>query len=339
MTEIKLLNKIGKAGVDRFDGAKYTLSEDAAAPAGILVRSAAMHEMAFGPELLAIARAGAGVNNIPLDRCSEQGIVVFNTPGANANGVKELALAALLLSSRKIDAGIAWAKTLKGQEGVEKLVEKGKSAFVGPELLGKTLGVIQRGNVPDLTLKAIFEEKGIEYVESQTAVEGKVAIQYYDVATNMLPALKQGVLDFGVLPEPAATNSALPVRFSLQELYGENDYPQAVLMIKTTALDDWSARYVEDILEALAESIAWVNEDVEERPAAAVAKLAPYLEEGLQSSLDGSKLTHTSIANCNLSIQTTGDGAEDAVYGYLARIKAIEPSAVGDVSDAFFYAL
>ena len=154
MTEIKLLNKIGKAGVDRFDGAKYTLSEDAAAPAGILVRSAAMHEMAFGPELLAIARAGAGVNNIPLDRCSEQGIVVFNTPGANANGVKELALAALLLSSRKIDAGIAWAKTLKGQEGVEKLVEKGKSAFVGPELLGKTLGVIGLGAIGGLVANA-----------------------------------------------------------------------------------------------------------------------------------------------------------------------------------------
>ena len=154
MTEIKLLNKIGKAGVDRFDGAKYTLSEDAAAPAGILVRSAAMHEMAFGPELLAIARAGAGVNNIPLDRCSEQGIVVFNTPGANANGVKELALAALLLSSRKIDAGIGWAKTLKGQEGVEKLVEKGKSAFVGPELLGKTLGVIGLGAIGGLVANA-----------------------------------------------------------------------------------------------------------------------------------------------------------------------------------------
>ena len=154
MTEIKLLNKIGKAVVDRFDGAKYTLSEDAAAPAGILVRSAAMHEMAFGPELLAIARAGAGVNNIPLDRCSEQGIVVFNTPGANANGVKELALAALLLSSRKIDAGIAWAKTLKGQESVEKLVEKGKSAFVGPELLGKTLGVIGLGAIGGLVANA-----------------------------------------------------------------------------------------------------------------------------------------------------------------------------------------
>ena len=154
MTEIKLLNKIGKAGIDRFDGAKYTLSEDAASPAGILVRSAAMHEMTFGPELLAIARAGAGVNNIPIDRCSEQGIVVFNTPGANANGVKELALAALLLSSRKINAGIAWAKTLKGQEGVEKLVEKGKSALVGPELLGKTLGVIGLGAIGGLVANA-----------------------------------------------------------------------------------------------------------------------------------------------------------------------------------------
>ena len=154
MTEIKLLNKIGKAGIDRFDGAKYTLSEDAASPAGILVRSAAMHEMTFGPELLAIARAGAGVNNIPIDRCSEQGIVVFNTPGANANGVKELALAALLLSSRKINAGIAWAKTLKGQEGVEKLVEKGKSAIVGPELLGKTLGVIGLGAIGGLVANA-----------------------------------------------------------------------------------------------------------------------------------------------------------------------------------------
>ena len=154
MTEIKLLNKIGKAGIDRFDGAKYTLSEDAASPAGILVRSAAMHEMTFGPELLAIARAGAGVNNIPIDRCSEQGIVVFNTPGANANGVKELALAALLLSSLKINAGLAWAKTLKGQEGVEKLVEKGKSAFVGPELLGKTLGVIGLGAIGGLVANA-----------------------------------------------------------------------------------------------------------------------------------------------------------------------------------------
>ena len=265
-------------------------------------------------------------------------VVNANSIAAHASTDADLAIMPVNAASKLFGNGEKMKMVAVVTHGNLFIVGNGEASAL-TDLYGKTLGVIQRGNVPDLTLKAIFEEKGIEYVESQTAVEGKVAIQYYDVATNMLPALKQGVLDFGVLPEPAATNSALPVRFSLQELYGENDYPQAVLMIKTTALDDWSARYVEDILEALAESIAWVNEDVEGRPAAAVAKLAPYLEEGLQSSLDGSQLTHTSIANCNLSVQTTGDGAEDAVQGYLARIKAIEPSAVGDVSDAFFYAL
>lgn len=204
------------------------------------------------------------------------------------------------------------------------------------DLYGKTLGVIQRGNVPDLTLKAIFEEQGIAYEESETAVEGKVAIRYYNVATDMLPALKQGLLDFGVLPEPAATNSALPVRFSLQTLYGENDYPQAVLMAKTEALDDWSDQYVADLLNALSESIAWVKADEEGRPAAAVANLSAYLEEGLDSSLDGTKLTHTSIVNCNLSVQPAAD-AKDSVLGYLAKIGAIEPTAVGAVTDAFFY--
>lgn len=265
-------------------------------------------------------------------------VVNANSIAAHASTDADLAIMPVNAASKLFGNGEKMKMVAVVTHGNLFIVGNGEASAL-TDLYGKTLGVIQRGNVPDLTLKAIFEEKGIEYVESETAVEGKVAIQYYDVATNMLPALKQGVLDFGVLPEPAATNSALPVRFSLQELYGENDYPQAVLMIKTTALDDWSARYVEDILEALAESIAWVNEDVEGRPATAVAKLAPYLEEGLQSSLDGSKLTHTSIANCNLSVQTTGDGAEDAVQGYLERIKAIEPSAVGDVSDAFFYAL
>ena len=154
MTEIKLLNKIAKSGTDCFDKSKYSLSEESASPVGILVRSASMHETEFNPELLAIARAGAGVNNIPLDRCSEQGIVVFNTPGANANGVKELAIAALLLASRKISQGIAWARSLKGQDGVEKLVEKGKSAFVGPEISGKTLGVIGLGAIGGLVANA-----------------------------------------------------------------------------------------------------------------------------------------------------------------------------------------
>lgn len=144
MYNIQLLNKIAKCGTQIFDE-NYTVSDAVTAPEGIMVRSAAMHDMEFGKELLAIARAGAGVNNIPLDKCSEQGIVVFNTPGANANAVKELAVCALLLASRKIVDGINWASTLT--EDVAKAVEKGKSAFVGPEIAGKTLGIIGLGAI------------------------------------------------------------------------------------------------------------------------------------------------------------------------------------------------
>ncbi len=154
MKNIKLLNKISKFGTEKFDTAKYVVSEDVASPDAIMVRSASMHEMEFGKELLAVARCGAGVNNIPCDKCAEQGIVVFNTPGANANGVKELALASLLLASRDIVGGIEWAKSLEGTEDIAKAVEKGKSAFVGPELKGKTLGIIGLGAIGGMVANA-----------------------------------------------------------------------------------------------------------------------------------------------------------------------------------------
>lgn len=143
---ILTLNKIAACGTSRF-GDAYTVGDNVENPQGILVRSASMHEMEMPASLEAIARAGAGVNNIPVDACSDKGIVVFNTPGANANAVKELVVAGLLLSSRKIVAGIQWAQGLKGQPDVGKLVEKGKSAFVGPELKGKKLGVIGLGAI------------------------------------------------------------------------------------------------------------------------------------------------------------------------------------------------
>lgn len=146
MYKIKLMNKISKVGTDLF-GQQYQIGEDIENEDGILVRSASLHDYQFPSTLLAIARAGAGVNNIPIDQCSEQGIVVFNTPGANANAVKELVLCALFLSSRQIVEGIDWVKTLKGQEGVGKLVEKGKSQFVGPEIDGKKLGIIGLGAI------------------------------------------------------------------------------------------------------------------------------------------------------------------------------------------------
>lgn len=147
MYSILTLNKIAAVGTDKFDSSKYTVGEEVSNPDAIMVRSAKMHDMEFGSNLLAIARAGAGVNNIPVDKCAESGIVVFNSPGANANAVKELAICALLLSSRKITEAAAWAASLKGTPDAPKTVEGGKSKFAGPEILGKTLGVIGLGAI------------------------------------------------------------------------------------------------------------------------------------------------------------------------------------------------
>ena len=153
MHNILCLNKISPLGTDRL-GENYTYAAEIENPEGILVRSAAMHDMELPNNLLAIARAGAGVNNIPVEKCAEAGIVVFNTPGANANAVKELVLAALLLTSRKIVPAIEWAQTLKGTADISKQVEKGKSAFAGPEILGKKLGVIGLGAIGVLVANA-----------------------------------------------------------------------------------------------------------------------------------------------------------------------------------------
>lgn len=155
MAQIKLLNKISAVGLGCFDRDAYDISTDFDNPDAVMVRSAAMHDMEFGDNLKAIARCGAGVNNIPIEECAEKGIVVFNTPGANANGVKELALAALLLASRDIIGGVAWANTLEND--VAKSVEKGKSAFAGCELKGKTLGVIGLGAIGGMVANAASE--------------------------------------------------------------------------------------------------------------------------------------------------------------------------------------
>ena len=152
MKNIKTMNKIAKIGLDELDKNIFNIGDDIENPEGILVRSASLHDMEFNPELKAIVRCGAGVNNIPTDKCAEQGIIVFNTPGANANGVKELTIASLLLASRKITDGINWANTL--ETDVAKQVEKGKSAFGGCEIAGKTLGVIGLGAIGGLVANA-----------------------------------------------------------------------------------------------------------------------------------------------------------------------------------------
>lgn len=147
MYQVKLFNKISKVGLDNLDPALYTCSEDCEAYDAVLVRSAKLHDTKFPANLKCIARAGAGVNNIPLERCAEEGIVVFNTPGANANAVKELVVCGLMLASRDIIGGIEWTKNLAGTPDIGPAAEKGKSKFAGPEIMGKRLGVIGLGAI------------------------------------------------------------------------------------------------------------------------------------------------------------------------------------------------
>ena len=156
MYKILTLNKISPSGLDHFDRKLYTYGTEMEAPDAIMVRSAAMHDMEFDKNTVAIARAGAGVNNIPIDKCAQEGIVVFNTPGANANAVKELVLCGLFLASRKVVPAIDFAKTLKDtpEADVAKQAEKGKSAFAGPEIMGKKLGVIGLGAIGVLVANA-----------------------------------------------------------------------------------------------------------------------------------------------------------------------------------------
>ena len=153
MYKIGTFNKISPVGLGKLTD-DFALVEDQNEANGIILRSYDMHEMEFSDNLLAIGRAGAGTNNIPVDRCAQQGIVVFNSPGANANAVKELCLAGMIMAARNIPAGIAWAKTLVGSEGVGKQIEKGKGQFAGTEIAGKKIGVIGLGAIGRLVANA-----------------------------------------------------------------------------------------------------------------------------------------------------------------------------------------
>ena len=148
MYNVKLLNNIKSSALSAFSSSKYNVSDTVENPAAIIVRSAKLHEMEFNPELLCIARAGAGVNNIPLEKCADNGVVVFNTPGANARAVAELAICSLFIASRNVIDGVQWVRSVANEgDEVPALVEKNKSKYGGPEILGKTLGVIGLGAI------------------------------------------------------------------------------------------------------------------------------------------------------------------------------------------------
>ena len=183
MYQIATLNKISKVGLTELTE-DYTITENVAEANGILVRSADMHDMEFSDDLLAIARAGAGVNNIPLERCAEAGIVVFNTPGANANAVKELTIAGLLLAARNIPSALTWAAGLT--EDVSKTVEKGKSQFAGTEITGKTLGIAGLGAI-GRKVAAAADALGMKVVSYDPYFDGEADFGVYDDLKEMLP--------------------------------------------------------------------------------------------------------------------------------------------------------
>ena len=195
MYNIKLLNKISNVGLAKFDTKEFAYYDDMENPDAIMVRSASMHDMEMPESLLAIARAGAGTNNIPVADCANKGIVVFNTPGANANAVKELVVLGMLLSSRKVTKDIDWCKTIKDEgDNVGKTVEKGKSAFAGPELKGKTLGVIGLGAIGRLV--------------AEVAVDLGMDVIGYDP----------------YLPEDAVLKKGITVNNNLDEIFPVADY-------------------------------------------------------------------------------------------------------------------
>jgi D-3-phosphoglycerate dehydrogenase len=190
MYKIQTLNKISSNGLDLLPRENYEYASEIVNPDAILVRSQQMLDMELPKSLIAVARAGAGVNNIPIDKCSERGIVVFNTPGANANGVKELVLAGLFLSSRKIYEGITWAKTLTKEADALKTIEKGKSNYEGPEILGKKLGVIGLGAIGVRVANAAYA-LGMEVAGYDPFISIEAA---WGVSRNVRKALNQDSL-------------------------------------------------------------------------------------------------------------------------------------------------
>ena len=213
MYRIKTLNKISSAGLDLLDQTRFQVGGEVENEDGVLVRSAPMHDYVFPEELRAIARAGAGTNNIPIDRCSENGIVVFNTPGANANAVAELVIGALVSGSRNVPDAVQWAQGLKGSATLAKDVEKGKKQFVGPELRGKTIGVIGLGaigaRVANAAVALGMEVLGYDpYISIDAAWSLSRSVQHCVTLGDMLPRCDYLTIHVPYLPTTRHTINA-----------------------------------------------------------------------------------------------------------------------------------
>lgn len=248
MYNVQILNKISPIGLEQFDKTKYAYGEEKENPDALLLRSAKIHDMEFDKNTKAIARAGAGVNNIPIDRCSEEGIVVFNTPGANANAVKEMVFAALLMSARKIAPALNWVQGLKGSgDEVPAMIEKGKAKFAGPELKGKTLGVIGLGAI------------GIQV--ANLALEFGMEVYGYDpyISVGGAWSLATGVKHANTLEEIYAKSDYITIHVPLNNETKDTINAESIRRMKHGVRIINFARgelvNTEDIIEALAEGL------------------------------------------------------------------------------------
>lgn len=362
MYKISTLNKIAKIGLDRFsdlyeitDGADGTTGST-----GILVRSLAMHDMEFDDMLLAIARAGAGVNNIPLDRCAEEGIVVFNTPGANANSVKELVIGSIIVASRNMADAILWTNNLVNDpdvDDVSKAVEKGKSTFAGHEISGKTLGVIGLGAIGALVANAALglgmkvvgydpylteaaRERllfDVEVVENLDDLLGKS-----DYITLHLPALDstKGMISKDVLAK--CKDGAVLLNFSRDTLVVEDDVLKALESKKLS-------RYVTDFATpgvlgvenvTVTPHLGASTEEAEDNCAImAVDQMMDYIDNGnIKNSVNFPGLSLDSDANTRITILTKGEPHPDKLITAMFADK--KPEAVaGAVRGDYGYAI
>lgn len=296
--KIRTLNKIADSGLELFDTAKYRVGPDIEDPDAILVRSANILDLEFSASLKAIARAGSGVNNIPVERCSENGIIVFNTPGANANAVKELAIAALLLVSRDIIGGVNWVSSLSAEADIAREVEKGKGSFTGPELMGKTLGVIGLGAVGTMVANTAtslgMEVYGYDpyiTVESawmlsrsvKRASDAKLIFEMCDYIALHVPSTPETKELINAKSIKAMKNSVRLINLSRADLVNDEDLAKALEKGKV-------ARYLTDFpnpaVRAMKNAIAVPHlgastpESEDNCAAMAVRQLIDYLENG-----------------------------------------------------------
>ena len=230
MYEIKTMNNIARQGLNVLSAKGLLVNNEAANPDGLLLRSAKIHDMEFGDRLLAISRAGVGTDNVPVERCTEEGIVVFNAAGGNAQAVVEMAVGALVLASRDLMEGAMWAKSLAGHENVDKEVEAGKKAFVGPEIMGKTLGIIGLG-IAGMSAAGVFSQK----TKETSPVYVQETLHHTDTVTVMKPVIEE------IAPEDNAVEKAVTEKPA-------GTVPESKEELDATSLDNLFNQAAEQIL-------------------------------------------------------------------------------------------